>query len=58
VKGLISGLDNLGEVDLDHNRIHHEEQADGDRDRHYRRAADVERDTIERRSYTRSDLPE
>ncbi len=43
-----AGLEHFGEVDLDHDGIHHEEQAQRDGDRDHRCAADVERDGVER----------
>ena len=43
----LARLDHLGEVDLHHDGVHHEEQADGDGDGDHRRAVDVDRQAVE-----------
>ena len=42
-----AGADHLGEVDLDHDRVHHEEEAHRDRDRDDRRVVHVQRQAVQ-----------
>ena len=37
-----AGLDDFTEIDFDHNGIHHEKQADGNRNGHHRRTLDID----------------
>jgi len=45
--------DDLAKIDLHHDGIHHEEEADGNRCRHHRRSPDIERHAVETASKPR-----
>ena len=44
---VLAGPDDLGEVDLHHDRVHHEKQGDRDGDRHDRRVVDTDGHAVE-----------
>ena len=53
-----AGLDDLIEVDFNHNGIHHKKQAAGDGNRHHRRALDIDSHTVEVLRHARCDFAE
>jgi len=54
----LTGFDDFAKIDFDHDGIHHEEQANGDGNRHHRGAVGIQGQTVEEGSETRRKLAE